>query len=98
MYIKNIMYSVNECKIVKNKYLEIIQQFDYDSLKSEYDELIDLCEIFSHNESQSKVKTLLLKKKSYDLQYIPILKEKKRILENTKKRFKYNFQKASSEN
>jgi hypothetical protein len=90
------MYSVNECKIVKNKYLEIIQQFDYDSLKSEYDELIDLCEIFSHNESQSKVKTLLLLKKSYDLQYIPILKEKKKILENTKKRFKYNFQKASS--
>lgn len=90
------MYSDNECKIVKNKHLQIIQHFDYDSLKSEYDELIDLCNIFANNESQSKITTLLLKKKSYDVKYLPILKDKKRILDNTKKRFTYNFQKASS--
>ena len=89
------MYSKNEISIVKNKQLQMFQDFDYEFTKSEYKELIDLCDMFSKNENQTKKLALSSKKELYDLKYLPILKDKKRILENTKKRFKYNFQKAS---
>jgi hypothetical protein len=88
------MYTRNEFAIVENKNLQMFQQYDYESIKSEYEELVDLCDIFSRNENQSKKLTMFSKKQLYHLKYDAILKEKKRILENTKKRFKYNFEKA----
>lgn len=88
------MYTQNQIAIVANKQLQIFQEFDYESIKSEYDELVDLCNIFSHNENDEKKLTMSHKKNLYHLKYLPILKDKKRILTNTKKRFKYNFQKV----
>ena len=93
MFVTN-MCSQNEFAIVKNKQLQMFQEFDYESIKSEYSELLDLCDIFSRNENEEKKLALSSKKELYDLKYLPILKDKKRILTNTKKRFKYNLEKA----
>ena len=97
LYLSTIkMYTQNHFSIVKNKQLQILQEFDYESIKSEYNELIDLCYIFSQNENEIKKLDMSNKKDLYDIKYLPILKEKKRVLTNTKKRFKYNFEKAST--
>jgi hypothetical protein len=41
-----------------------------------------------------RVSELKLKKKEIDVKYLPIIKEHKRILNNTKKRLKYNVERA----
>lgn len=56
------MCTQNEFAIVKNKQLQMFQEFDYESIKSEYSELLDLCDILSRNENEEKKWCCLLKK------------------------------------
>ena len=56
------MCSQNEFAIVKNKELQMFQEVDYESIKSEYSELLDLCDILSRNENEEKKLALSYKK------------------------------------
>ena len=56
------MFSQNEFAIVKNKELQMFQEVDYESIKSEYSELLDLCDILSRNENEEKKLALSYKK------------------------------------
>ena len=63
-------------------------------MKKDYNELCDLLELFMHEALPYRVKELKVKKKEIDQKYLSDIRECKRVLNNTKKRFKYNLERA----
>ena len=91
---QQMSYSENQIKIYTNKELEIYQEFILETLNKTYLELIELINIFSVNSKFYRLRELEYKRKLYDKKYQPFIKEAKRNLVNTRKRFKYNFEKV----
>lgn len=83
-------YTTHQIKVYENKCLELKEEFNYNTLKADYDELVELLELFIRNGLSDRVKELKQKKKEYQKVYSPLLKESKRVLVNTQKRLVYN--------
>ena len=81
-------------KIVDNTILKTYQETELYGYEKDYNELCNLLELFMYNALPERVSELKLKKKEIDLKYLPIIKEHKRILNNTKKRLNYNVERA----
>lgn len=88
------MYSTYEIKIVDNTVLKIYQETELYGYEKDYNELCELLELFMKEATPYREKELKLKKKEIDKKYLYEIKECKRVLNNTKKRFKYNLERA----
>ena len=88
------MYSTYEIKVVDNTILKTYQETELYGYEKDYNELCDLLELFIHKASPYREKELKVKKKEIDDKYLHEIKEYKRLINNTKKRFKYNFERA----
>ena len=87
-------YSNNELNVYHNKSQEIFEETILNSLENEYNELNELIELFLYNASASSQLRLNEKKKIFDKMYKPAIKDKKRLLKNTKQRLKYHVNKC----
>ena len=88
------MYSTYENKVVDNTILKTYQETQLYGYEKDYNELCDLLELFMHEALPYREKELKSKKKEIDQKYLPEIKEYKRLINNTKKRFKYNLERA----
>ena len=88
------MYSTYEIKVVDNTILKTYQETELYGYEKDYNELCDLLELFIHDALTYREKDLKVKKKEIDEKYLSDIRECKRVLNNTKKRFKYNFERA----
>ena len=88
------MYSTYEMKVVENTILKTYQETKLYGYQKDYTELCELIQLFIHEALPHREKELKSKKKKIDEKYLPEIKECKRVLSNTKKRFKYNLKKA----
>ena len=88
------MYSTYQVKIVDNAVLKIRQETELYTYEKDYKELCNLLELFMCDALPDRENELKLKKKEIDEKYLPDIRECKRVLNNTKKRFKYNLEKA----
>ena len=84
-------YSNNEINVYHNKSQEVFEEAILDSLNREYNELNELIQLFSCNANDKSVERLYEKQKIFDKTYKPAIKEQKRLLKNTKQRFKYHI-------
>lgn len=94
MKLINAMYSTYEMKVVDNTIIKTYQETELYGYQKDYNELCDLLEIFIHKALPYREKELKVKKKEIDEKYLPNIRECKRVLHNTKKRFKYNLERA----
>ena len=85
------MYSNNEKKVYFNRKLEILQNTEIIILEDEYNEVLQLFNLFAFGESSEKKELLNKKMERYRDIYLPKINELKRIANNTKSRFKYNM-------
>ncbi len=88
------MYSTYENKVVDNTILKTYQETQLYGYEKDYNELCDLFELFIHKASSYREKELKVKKKEIDDKYLHEIKEYKRLINNTKKRFKYNLERV----
>ena len=88
------MYSTYEMKVVDNTVIKIYQETELYGYEKDYNELCELLELFMKEALPYREKELKSKKKEIDEKYLPEIKECKRVLNNTKKRFKYNLKRA----
>ena len=88
------MYSTYEIKVFDNSVLKTYQETKLYSYEKDYNELCDLMNLFMNQALPYREKELKSKKKEIDIKYLPIIKECRRNLNNTKKRFKYNLSRA----
>lgn len=94
MGIQSVMYSTYQVKTVDNAVLKIQQETELYTYKKDYNELCDLLELFMCDALPDRESELKLKKKEIDEKYLPNIRECKRVLNNTKKRLKYNVERA----
>ena len=94
MKVINSMYSTYEMKVVDNTIVKTYQETELYGYEKDYNELCDLLELFMHEALPYRVKELKVKKKEIDQKYLSDIRECKRVLNNTKKRFKYNLERA----
>jgi hypothetical protein len=88
------MYSTYEVKIVDNAVLKICQETDLYQHQKYYNEVSELLELFMYKALPHRERELKIKKKEIDEKYLPYIRECKRVLNNTKKRFNYNLERA----
>lgn len=88
------MYSTYEIKVVDNTILKTYQETELYGYEKDYNELCDLLELFIHDALPYREKELKVKKKEIDDKYLHEIKEYKRLINNTKKRFKYNLERV----
>lgn len=88
------MYSTYEIKVVDNTIIKTFQETELYGIEKDYNELCDLIELFTRKALPYRKKELKFKKKEIDNKYLPEIRECKRLLNNTKKRFKYNLDRA----
>lgn len=88
------MYSTYEMKVVDNTILKTYQETELYGYEKDYNEICDLLELFMKGAEPYREKELEAKKKEIDEKYLPDIRECKRVLSNTKKRFKYNLERA----
>ena len=88
------MYSKYQMKVVDNTILKMYEETELYGYEKDYTELCDLLELFMHEAFPYREKELKVKKKEIDEKYLPHIRECKRVLNNTKKRFKYNLERA----
>ncbi len=87
-------YLVNDVKICQNVELKLYQKLDLDSISREYNELIELIDLFRIDTWTEREKELLLHEKNISKRYLPQIREAKRVLKNTEKRLVYNCQRS----
>ena len=87
-------YSQNDIKICENAGLRLYQEQDVKSVTDEYNELIELIDLFSIGARYVREKELKIHKQDIDKRYLPQIREAKRILKNTEKRLHYNMQRS----
>jgi len=88
------MYSTYEMKVIDNTVLKTYQETELYGYEKDYNELCELVELFMKEALPYRERELKVKKKEIDEKYLPEIKECKRLLTNTKKRFKYNLERA----
>lgn len=87
-------FSRNELKIIQNVPLKMTQKVRLDIVRSEYNEVNELLELFAKKECEDKVLKISMKKLHYDSIFLPIIKNLERVLRNTEKRITYNISKC----
>lgn len=92
--IENISFSSNEIKVYENSCLKVKQETTLYSLKCEFDEILELIDLFSANENHKKIQKMQQKLDKYENLFIPAINETGRILKNTIKRLDYNTKKC----
>jgi hypothetical protein len=85
-------YTVHEEKVYLNSSIVTKQQALYDRLVSRRDELLDLLELFAKDSNRAQFHKSQAKHITND--FNPEIKEAKRLLMNSKRRFEYNFNKC----
>lgn len=89
-------YLVNDVKICQNVELKLYQKLDLDSISREYNELIELIDLFRIDTWTEREKELLLHEKNISKRYLPQIREAKRVLKNTEKRLDYNIKRSDA--
>jgi hypothetical protein len=84
--------NINETKVFENSGLKIQQEFVLQTLEKEFDEIMELLELFGSKETPYKLEKLNNKYDKYASIFEPKIKEAKRILKNTIKRVSYNVE------
>ena len=87
-------YSQNDIKICQNAGLKLYQELDVKTATEDYNELIELIELFSIGARFVREKELKNHKRDIDNLYLPQIREAKRILKNTEKRLDYNMNRS----
>ena len=85
---------VNDVKICQNVELKLYQKLDLDSISREYNELIELIELFKVDTWAERESELLVHEKNISKRYLPQIREAKRVLKNTEKRLDYNCRRS----
>ena len=87
-------YSQNDIKICENAGLKLYQELDLKTVTEDYNELIELIELFSVGANFIREKELKVHKRDIDKRYLPQIHEAKRVLKNTEKRLDYNMKRS----
>ena len=87
-------YSQNDIKICENAGLKLYQELDLKTVTEDYNELIELIELFSVGANFIREKELKVHKRDIDKRYLPQIREAKRLLKNTEKRLDYNMKRS----
>lgn len=82
-------YTTHEEKVYLNSSILTKQQALYDRLVSRRDELLDLLELFAKDSNRTQFHNIQRNNVVND--FNPEIKEAKRLLMNSKRRFEYNF-------
>ncbi len=88
------MYSQQEMKVFDNSVLKIYQETKLYGYEKKYKELEELFSLFLKDAHPYREKELKSKKKEIDEKYLSKIKDCKRVLDNTKRRVKYNMVRA----
>jgi uncharacterized protein YqgV (UPF0045/DUF77 family) len=83
--------NINETKVFENSGLKMQQKFVLQTLEKEFDEIMELLQLFGSKESHTKLQKLNDKYDKYVTIFEPKIKEAKRELKNTEKRLNYNM-------
>tara|TARA_B110001450_G_scaffold229166_1_gene229564 strand:+ start:5911 stop:6192 length:282 start_codon:yes stop_codon:yes gene_type:complete len=86
--------NINETKVFENSGLKMQQKFVLQTLEKEFDEIMELLELFGSKESHTKLQKLNDKYHKYACIFEPKIKEAKRVLKNTLKRVEYNMERC----
>ena len=86
------MYSQHELKVYHNSIIVTKEQTFYDYNVRRRDELIELLDLFSHKSVRTDFHST--KRQQIIKTYNPVIKEAKRVLTNSKKRFNYNLERC----
>ena len=86
--------NINEAKVFENSGLKMQQEFVLQTLEKEFDEIMELLELFGSKETSCKLKKLNDKYDKYASIFEPKIKEAKRVLKNTAKRVEYNVERC----
>jgi len=86
--------NINETKVFENSGLKIQQEFVLQTLEKEFDEIMELLELFGSKETSCKIEKLNDKYDKYASIFEPKIKEAKRLLKNTIKRVEYNAERC----
>ena len=87
-------YTANQIKVYENSGLILYEELNLKTLETNYQELVDLIELFGYKENSSKKKSLRKREQEISKKYKPLIQEAKRILRNTQKRLDYNSAKC----
>lgn len=87
-------FTRNELKVIQNVPLKMTQKVRLQIVRSEYNEVNELLELFAERECEDKVLKISMKKLHYDSIFLPIIKNLERVLRNTEKRITYNISKC----
>ena len=86
--------NINEAKVFENSGLKMQQEFVLQTLEKEFDEIMELLELFGSKERSCKLEKLNEKYDKYASIFEPKIKEAKRVLKNTLKRLEYNAERC----
>ena len=89
-------YSQNDIKICQNAGLKLYQELDLKTVTDDYNELIELIELFTVGANFLREKELKVHKRDIDKRYLPQIREAKRVLKNTEKRLDYNIKRSDA--
>jgi hypothetical protein len=86
--------NINQSKVCENSGLKIQQEFILTNLEKEFDEIMELLELFGSKETSCKLEKLNDKYDKYAAIFQPKIKDAKRVLRNTVKRVSYNAERC----
>tara|TARA_B110000902_G_C14188835_1_gene543383 strand:- start:91 stop:372 length:282 start_codon:yes stop_codon:yes gene_type:complete len=86
--------NINEAKVFENSGLKMQQEFVLQTLEKEFNEIMELLELFGSKETPCKLEKLNDKYDKYVSIFEPKIKEAKRVLQNTIKRVDYNVKRC----
>tara|TARA_B100000902_G_scaffold399910_1_gene473534 strand:+ start:3019 stop:3312 length:294 start_codon:yes stop_codon:yes gene_type:complete len=87
-------HSQNDIKICENAGLKLYQELALKTITNNYNELIELIELFKVGATVIRQKELKVYKQNIDKKYLPHIREAKRVLKNTYKRLDYNMNRS----
>ena len=87
-------YVPNDAKICENVELKLYQQLRFEQLANEYNELIELVELFAKDANVIRERELKVRKQEFASHYQSKICEAKRLLKNTEKRLDYNTKRS----
>jgi len=85
---------VNDVKICQNVELKLYQKLDLDRISGDYNELMELIDLFRIDTWTERERELLVHEKNINKRYLPQIREAKRVLKNTEKRLEYNCRRS----
>lgn len=85
---------VNDVKICQNVELKLYQKVELHRITGDYNELIELIDLFRIDTWTERERELLVHEKNINKRYLPQIREAKRVLKNTEKRLEYNCRRS----